>query len=422
MLLSDTFFSGVFCLLAVKAAASASNNTDCGSLPSYAPDAISRFIPYANSAINPGLAYDVAFNFSVTTSHSPEVYNFTASMDTGSTGVTIGAKQLGLSLNYLSQFQPGSEFLSSSGVFWEGYWINASAVNITFTDANVIAKVPILAVTNTSICGNFKNGTCEEASKSNITQWPTHIRYLGVGFGRWSAEQPAGTPDKVPLTNVAFVDGEPVPEGAMHVGYVINATGVEIGLTSKNTQGFASAKLGFTPGSPAPRDWAQVNMTLAVDDSHWNDGSALFDTGIDQSYIRVDQETTSQLHKTQIYDRGRNHSVLTPESKVHMRIGNAPSFIAYYNVTVGDSNNTVRPYRGEFRTERASVPAFLNTGRFFYRGFDVFFDAECGWFGLRWKGEAEDQDGGLYSTSTYLTSQGVYPETIQTSLVPDYQA
>ena len=400
MFVPASLLSTAFCVLTVKAAASAFNNTDCGSRPYYVPDAISRFIPYANAATNPSLAYDVAFNFSITTTHSPQVYNFSASMDTGSTGVTIGAKQLGLPLSYLRRFQPGSEFLSSSGVFWEGYWVNSSAVNLTFTLANLTAKVPILAVTNTSICGNFQNGTCEEASKTNINQWPTHIRYLGVGFGRWSTQQPAGTPDKVPLTNIAFVDGMPVPEDAMHVGYVINSTGVETGLTSKNTQGFASTKLGLTLGSPAPRDWAEVNMTLAVDDSHWNDGSALFDTGIDQSYIRVDKETTSELHKTLITDRGKNHSVLTPKSKVHMRIGTAPNFIAYYNVTVGDRNNIVRPYRGEFRTEAATVPAFLNTGRFFYRGFDALFDAECGWFGLRWKGETGDEDGGQYSTST----------------------
>ncbi len=396
MLVPTAVLFTTFILQTVEAAVSTANAV-CGPSPTYAPDSISRFIPFANAATNPGLLYDVSFNFSVTTSYSPRVYDFTASMDTGSTGVTIGAKQLGLRHKNLTKYQTGSEFLSSSGVFWEGYWIDASDVNLTFTAANLTAKVPILAVTKTSICGNFQNGACEEASKTNITLWPTHIRYLGVGFGRWSTDQPAGTPDKVPLTNIAFVDGAPVPEGAMHVGYVINSTGVEVGLTSENTQGFASTKLDLTPGSPAPRDWAQVNMSLAVDDSHWNDGHALFDTGIDQSYIRVDKATTRQLQKTLIMDRGKNHSVLTPRSKVHMRIGTAPDFIAYYNVTVGDRNNKVRPHRGEFRTEGATVPAFLNTGRYFYKGFDALFDAECGWFGLKWRGEPGDPDGGQYS-------------------------
>lgn len=381
--------------LEFKAVASTSHAV-CDPQPVYA-DSISRFIPYTNAAINPGLMYDVAFDFSISTSHSPRVYNFTASMDTGSTGVTIGAAQLGLSLKDLETYQPGSEFLSSSHVFWEGYWINASAVNLTFTAANLTAKVPILAVTKSSICGNFKNGTCEESSKTNITLWPTHIRYLGVGFGRWSPEQPGGTPDKVPLTNIAFVDGAPVPKRAIHVGYVINFTGVEVGLTRMNTRNFACTKLGLTSGSPAPRDWAQVNMSLAVDDSHWNNGSALFDTGIDQSYIRVDEETTSQLHETVIYDRGKNRSVLTPESTVHMRIGTDPDFVAYYNVKVGDIHDIVRPYRGEFRTEAASILAFLNTGRYFYKGFDALFDAECGWFGVRWRGGPGDEDGGQYS-------------------------
>lgn len=370
-------------------------NTVCGPRPIYSSGSVSRFIPYIDAAGNPDLVEDVAFDVSVTTSYSSQSYDIGLAMDTGSTGVAFGAAQLGLPLEYLQNYPTGSEFLSSSRVFYEGYWV--SAVNLTFTAANVTAQIPILAVTKRSICGNFTNGSCEEASKTNITLWPTTIRYLGVGFGRWSSEQPGGTPDKVPLTNIAFVDGEPVPEGAMHAGYIINSTGVEVGLTANNTQGFVSTKLGLTPSSPAPRDWAQVDVSLAVDDSHWNNGSALFDTGIGQSYIRVDEETRSQLDKTVINDRGKNHSVLAPSSTVHMRVGTAPDFIAYYNVTVGDEDNIMRPYRGEFRIEAASNSAFLNTGRHIYGGFDASFDAECGWFGLKWKGEPGDEDGGLYS-------------------------
>lgn len=318
-------------------------------------------------------------------------------MDTGSTGVVIGASLLGLDLEDLKKYQAGNEYLGSSGVFWEGYWLTASDVNLTFTAANLTAKVPILAVTETSSCGNFNNGECEEGSKTNITQWP-NTRYLGVGFGRWKAAQPDKTPDKVPLTNIAFADGAPVSKDAINAGYVITSTGVHVGLTSQNTQGFATTKLDLTPESPAPRDWAQVDMSLAVDNSHWNSGHALFDTGIGYSFISVDAETTKQLQKTLLTDdKKKNHSVLVPGSEVHMRVGNAPDFIAYYNVTAGDKDNNVGPNRGEFRTQAASVPAFLNTGRNFYRGFDAFFDSECGWFGLRWTGEVGDEDGGLYS-------------------------
>lgn len=396
MLASVSSIATAFFLLTVKVAAS-NSSIICGPSPIYAPDSISRFIPYANALRNTNLAYDVSLDFSITTSNSPQVYNMTASMDTGSTGVVIGAQQLGLGLKDLKKYQPGNEYLGSSGVFWEGYWLPASDVNLTFTAASVTAKVPILAVTETSICGKFSNGECEESSKTNITHWPTDTRYLGVGFGRWKAAQPDKTPDKVPLIKIAFVDGAPVAKGAMNAGYVINSTGVQVGLTSQNTQGFAKTKLDLNPESPAPRDWAQVTMSLAVDKSHWNDGHALFDTGIGYSFISVDAETTKQLQKTIVTDGKKNHSVLAPGSEVHMRVGTAPNFIAYYNVTAGDKHKNVGPNRGEFRTQAASVDAFLNTGRNFYRGFDAFFDSECGWFGLRWTGEDGDEHGGQYS-------------------------
>ena len=120
MLVSIFSISTVFLLWTVKAAASNSSSI-CGPNPTYAPSSFSRFIPYANAAKNPTLAYDVSLDFSITTTKSPRAYNFTASMDTGSTGVVIGAKQLNLDLKTLKKYQPGTEYLSSSGVFWQGY-------------------------------------------------------------------------------------------------------------------------------------------------------------------------------------------------------------------------------------------------------------------------------------------------------------
>lgn len=77
-----------------------------------------------------------------------------------------------------------------------------------------------------------------------------------------------------------------------------------------------------------------------------------------------------------------------------MRVGKGPDYVADYKVRVGDTQNVVRPYRGEFRPETPSDPniAFFNSGRFFYRGFEAMLDAECGWFGLRRK---ENEDNGL---------------------------
>ena len=126
--------------------------------------------------------------------------------------------------------------------------------------------------------------------------------------------------------------------------------------------------------------------------SHLNNGTALFDTGINYSFIQFDKATTKHLHTRRL---NGERKVLTDNSTVFMRIGDAPDYIGSYNVTVGDENNVLRPSRGEFRVEKPNLRsgAFINTGRFFYRGFDTLFDAQNGYFGVRWKDESVETDG-----------------------------
>ena len=139
----------------------------------------SQFISYRNSDSNPGLRSDFSLSFIITTTGSSGAYAFNATMDTGSTGVVISAKNLNLTREYLEskEYQKGIEYLSSSQRLWEGYWINAEDVNFTFVNAPVTAKIPILAVTENSTCRDFANGSCHH--KLNATCMPPGIRYLG---------------------------------------------------------------------------------------------------------------------------------------------------------------------------------------------------------------------------------------------------
>ena len=100
-------------------------------------------------------------------------------MDTGFTGVAIGAKLMTLILEKVQNHLKGYEALSG-GIFWEGCWVPASKVNLTLSAANVKAKIPILAVTERGTCHSFKDGEC--MSKTNITALPTDVKYLGWYF------------------------------------------------------------------------------------------------------------------------------------------------------------------------------------------------------------------------------------------------
>lgn len=142
----------------------------------------SSFIPFANYKDNKDLARDMTLNVTISTVHAKAhetPYNRALPMDTGSTGVAIGAKSLGLTLQDLSKYPPGVEYLSSSRVFWEGYWVDAKDVNVDFAGTGLTAQVPIFAVTVESVCTRFINGGCSPRHKVNVTDWPEDVHYLG---------------------------------------------------------------------------------------------------------------------------------------------------------------------------------------------------------------------------------------------------
>ncbi|OLN97930.1 hypothetical protein CCHL11_02650 [Colletotrichum chlorophyti] len=329
---------------------------------------------------------------SVETRWSKPICIPSAGIDTGSTGIMISASSLGLSeTSDFDRSRPGNEFLSSSGRLWQGYWLDA---NITFhTDEDecgkrqeVVTSVPIMAVTEESICPAWKKqGFCTERQKHNITHWPKDIHYVGVGFGRGSSEQPDALPDKVPFINVASIGGKRADD--IHQGYIITKRGVRVGLTSENTERFRKTKLDLRPGS-AHNDWKMVNMSIRINDSPWNHGFALFDTGIPHSYVAVYKDV--RLHAETVPSRVIRHNppVLAEGTVVEVEVPDENGPIATYRVVAPGATGSPDPesmvpsgYVMEKDFSREVGP-HINTGRMFYNGFEVMFDSQCGWFGL----------------------------------------
>ena len=241
----------------------------------------------------------------------------------------------------------------------------------------VEARIPVLAVTENATCTDFTGGAC--LRKTDVTRWPKGIRYMGVGFGRGSSEQPQATPDKNPLLNVVAVDGESVET---HAGYIVTQAGVHVGLTAENTRAFRQTKLVRRPDSSAPRDWQMVGMEISIDGSPSEEGLALFDTGIPQSYVRVSNATYQGLAKKGFCQGVKNSTILCPKSEVKVLVGDGASPVGEFDVVAGDPHEQMDPV--EFRMERpSSSGTFINTGRHFYYGFEAMLDGKCGWFGLK---------------------------------------
>ncbi|GKT65628.1 outer membrane autotransporter barrel protein [Colletotrichum tofieldiae] len=347
------------------------------------------FIPFLKKF--PLIDSTPSLEFSVATKWSAPLHVAAAGMDTGSTGVMIGGGLLGFSdTTQFDKSHPGNEYLSSSGRLWQGYWIDA---NLTFYSAaderanrqEIIATVPVMVVTEASICRAWKTqGSCSEAQKSNITMWPKDIHYIGVGFGRGSSEQPDALPDKVPLIHITQIGQNKVK--GIHQGYIITKDGVEVGLTSDNAERFSKTRLELRPGSN-DTDWQMVKMAIKINDSPWNYGHALFDTGIPQAYVAVYKEVSSRANTTMSTFIKTHPKVLASKNKVVVSVPDDKNPIATYTVTVqGDGMPdpaTMQPSGFVMEAEPSKEKGpYINTGRMFYNGFEAMFDSECGWFGL----------------------------------------
>jgi hypothetical protein len=377
--------------------------------PDYSGFTAARFIPFVAPMSSVNGPY-----------HPPELRfairgrKYTAVMDTGSTGVMLSATGIpgytpSTACQDPSSF-PGWEFLSSSKRLWVGHWISEEIHFLDSQGGTVIATVPVLAVECEAVCPQFHEGALQPLCPGT----PLHpaspgIHYMGVGFGREHDGQPQGTPDKNPLLNITSIAGKPVAPGSMRSGYVLTAQGVHVGLTLKNTSGFAYTKL-TCPNPPGDtRDCSQAPICVMVDGSGCASGSVLVDTGIAQMYLSV---PPSVPVRAQAVPDPSNKTLqicaLQNGSRVTVRFG-APSPIAFYSFAVGQSPaQPTQPPLVLLPQSTGGMPpactppssaqgrsSFVNTGGNFLQGFDVLFDAGGGYFGLRWKGPAGSPQGGL---------------------------
>ncbi|AVT14374.1 hypothetical protein [Paracidovorax avenae] len=398
-------------LLACSAAwAQAPANAAAATGPVLRPDATGRFIPFVTplgeASRPPKLQFEVR-----TPPGSPQsaARGFAVTMDTGSTGVVISAADLpGYSDDEAGP--AGWEFLSSSKRLWVGRWVVRDLV-FRAAEGDVVARVPVLAVQKEMICPCWdekaNQPVCEQPTKTTVR--PKGIVYMGVGFGREHDGQPQGTPDKNPLLNLVAIDGRPVREGEVHAGYIVTKSGVHAGLTPANAAGFGATRLqpgsllaNGQPASSDPRDWQQASMAVSVAGRAPEAGSVLVDTGIAQMYLTVADPAslpTQQIpnpsrpgHTSNGLKEGTPVQVLFPDAQAPVARyvfnaggAGAPRAVLVNRPPSGSASSTCAA--GSTVAQGASAPfgrpAFVNTGMNLLQQYDVLFDAEGGWFGLR---------------------------------------
>lgn len=303
---------------------------------------------------------------------------FVAAVDTGSTGFLVSARDLGYSdeSELKKCCKPAFEYLSSSTKFYEGYWLHSNLTFKSHTGKEVQSYVPILAVTQRGTCKTYVDGACE---RRNATAMPGGIRYMGVGFGRWGSEQPDATADKNPLLNVDF-EGD----STLRSGYIMNDKGFGLGIEETHLDdgwNFTNLTRNTASGAPSDRpEWNGTPVCVEVDNSECVQGTALFDTGLDYSFLGVPLDVSKNLKvKDEV-----GHLVFKDGVEVSVKIGVPGYYVSGYTFTVGDFSGKPQVTPKKVRVGKMhGDDAFINTGRFFFNGFSLLFDEMTGAVGVK---------------------------------------
>ncbi len=402
------------------------------------------FLPYAgNTSFAPGSTQDV--RVAVTIAGKEHVFN----VDTGSRGLYASSTELGPDFTIGPNSFPGEIDLDSSGRVSYGTWTQTS-LSFKVTDQNNAPQVAtatayILDVTtlgaqegrtasfgvNTKVKGY--NGTVKlvgggtiavtQNSKGDPVVVLSHVKPLnqqisyadnipglinnvsnfGIGFDL--SGKPTGTGPVVDNENQIYnvlINLDDMRNGTLVGGYIITPTGIQLGLTSKDT-GYAYTMLnstGLLSAYTAP-DWQTPMGQTVVNGVTNQPGSIVMDSGIPNAFLAAPN--------LKIGDK------ITKPMKVYLM--NSGGTVGY-NIDVSDSTNDLNPEsvlvvkHGTGGTYSQGQPPyqtqFFNTGRHVFEAFNMLYDAQNGYMGVL------PTAYGAKNPNVFFKAQaGGYPDPIQ---------
>ena len=271
-------------------------------------------------------------------------------VDTGSVGMVVPAAEVP---DIPAGSPSGRLTYSSSGLQLTGVWARLPvsfphAVNQSGAPSPAQTTVPVLAVTDAKCTGKGVNsGRC--------TGGIPHM--MGVGFGRGTTEQTS--PAYNPLLNLTEMVA-----GTMRRGYIISRAGLSLGLTEANVVGPWAMQPLVNAGAPAAgthNDWLTPQGSFQIGSGPSLPGKALIDTGLLNMIVE-----DSALPSSGTVPDGTN---------VTITVGSVT-----YSFTVGDGGSQT-PTRINYAS--ASHGTFVNTGLRTLGRYDLLFDADGGYLGLR---------------------------------------
>jgi hypothetical protein len=397
-------------------------------------------VPYANSpnfydTANPPADPQIAMQVGTK--------QFAVNLDTGSRGLYFDALQL--DQNIVLDGPKGHVFLNSSNRLYFGQWSNQT---ITFTQSSHVgpggvdtsrkaqSSVPVLVVTAIgasttpapgATVANTTFGTTIASGSITITDgklersvgivpnvtgsgpagivtipggwWANYadnmlnattsklapVANFGIGFER-SGQGTAPTDGSRNQLYNAFLNLPEMQTGTMRPGYVISATGVQLGLDS-TVSGFASTDLaptGLPQGTQSAPDWQPATGTVDYQGTTSGTGQIVIDMGIPSGILTLPGKTPSSK-----FGGTMTVNLLNSNGAVQYGIDTSntanllnPTAVAFFNPLAGTFTENLPPQSSQF----------FNTGRKVFAAFDYLYDAAAGFFGLRVGSTVDAQD------------------------------
>jgi uncharacterized protein with beta-barrel porin domain len=282
-------------------------------------------------------------------------------MDTGSTGMAIGAQYVNTA--GLQALGPGSILYTTSNTILNGtfYQMPVQIAGGPTSSGFATASVQVLVVPDSSVA------------------------MMGVGFDR------GGNPGVTPVTaamnpflNITAISGQAVQPQSYRTGYVVTQNGVTLGLTRQQNTGWAMVKLtpNTIPGFQTSNVWNRAQTAVTVNGTPLGTGSFLPDTGIAYMALIPGSSMTSTACPSSV--GGSCATNLNNSIQLSLAPGVPGSAAPSYGFTVGDSGNAT-PVFVKLDTMDASnplsTPVAVNSGQAFYMEFNYLFDYDGGYVG-----------------------------------------
>jgi hypothetical protein len=275
-----------------------------------------------------------------------------ATLDTGSTGVVVGATAIP-NYDQLPKIADGELTYTSSGRVMRGKWVSIAFTIVGAGDNAVQTEaMPVLAVERVDCL--------RRARDCDPNEDVSRIAMIGIGFAREGDRQSQSTPDKNPFLHVISNNNK------QRHGYILTSEGVYIGLSSVNTADrFSYIKLERNDGGT---DWSPIAACISINGATPPAcGTLLVDSGVGSAFMTVPQSQTPETE-------------LLPGDQIAVSLPSEHGISPLYSFGVGDGS-PLTPEKIHLRLSPDRT--FLNTSFHILNGFDFLYDADGGYAGFR---------------------------------------